>query len=59
MDAFGYERAGRDLAVRPSFFELIAILAILPSRLFNLLFRSHKPFRLVKVRRVFSLFRAG
>ena len=58
MDQFGYERSLKDKA-RPSLFELIGIAAKLPTRLFNLLFRSHKPFRLAKVRRVFSLFRAG
>jgi len=58
MHEFGYERSN-SAAARPSLIELMAIGAVLPSRLFNLLFRSHKPFRLVKVRRVFSLFRAG
>jgi hypothetical protein len=58
MDEFEYERtSNQDL--RPSPVELLSIGAMLPSRLFNLLFRSHKPFRLAKVRRVFSLFRAG
>jgi len=58
MDQFGYPRSAKGQP-RPSPFELIAIAAKLPARLFNLLFRSHKPFRLVKVRRVLSLFRAG
>ena len=59
MEEFGYSRSTGNEAVRPSPIELMAIGATLPPRLFNLLFRSHKPFRLVKVRRVFSLFRAG
>jgi hypothetical protein len=58
MDAFGYERAGKARPLRPSPFELAGIALRLPGRLFNMLFRSHKPFRLVKVRRVLSLFRA-
>lgn len=58
MQEFGYERS-KSPAVQPSVFELTAIGAMLPGRLFNLLFRSHKPFRLVKVRRVFSLFRTS
>jgi hypothetical protein len=41
----------------PSPFELVGILAVLPGRLFNMLFRSPKPFRMAKMKRVLSLLR--
>ena len=58
MREMGYEPAALEGGVRPSVRELAGIGAVLPGRLFNLLFRSHKPFKLSKVRRVISLFRS-
>lgn len=55
MRELGYEPAGRE--VRPSPGGLLRIAALLPGRLFNMLFRSPKPFRLSKVRRVLELLR--
>ncbi len=59
MAAFGYAPLEGALAPRPSPVELARIAAVLPGRLYNLLFHSHKPLRFEKVRRVFSLLRSG
>ena len=56
MRELGYEPAA-ERAHRPSPVELVRILAVLPVRLFNMLFRSHKPFRISKMRRVMSSLR--
>jgi hypothetical protein len=53
MRELGYEPA-REGAGAPSPWELFRIMAVLPGRLFNMLFRSPKPFRIAKVRRVLS-----
>jgi hypothetical protein len=53
MRELGYEPA-RESASVPSPWELARILVVLPGRLFNMLFRSPKPFRIEKVRRVLS-----
>jgi hypothetical protein len=53
MRELGYEPATEAARV-PSPWELARILAVLPGRLFNMLFRSPKPFRVAKVRRVLS-----
>jgi omega-hydroxy-beta-dihydromenaquinone-9 sulfotransferase len=45
--------------LRPSPVELAGIALSLPVRLFNLLFRTQKPFTLSKFRRVMGLFRAS
>jgi hypothetical protein len=58
MKDFGYEPASGNGAPRPAAGELARILAILPGRLINLLFRSGKPFKLAKLKRVLSLFRS-
>jgi len=58
MEEFGYAPARGDAAIRPSPLELARIGLVLPGRLYNMLFRSHKPFKLSKVRRVVGLFRA-
>ena len=50
MREFGYEPAQTGLVI-PSPVELARILAILPGRLFNMLFRSTKPFRMAKLKR--------
>lgn len=55
MRELGYEPVGSE--VRPSPLGLLKIGALLPGRLFNLLFRSYKPFRLSKLRRVLELLR--
>jgi hypothetical protein len=52
MDALGYERDAARQGLRPSPIELARIASLLPGRLFNMLFRSHKPFRITKVKRV-------
>ncbi len=44
--------------LKPSMLELVWIGARLPGRLFNMLFRSQKPFTLAKFRRVLGLYRA-
>lgn len=59
MREFGYEPFSAESPPRPSPVELARFAAILPGRLVNLLFHSHKPFRLAKVRRVLSLLRSG
>jgi hypothetical protein len=59
MTELGYRPVARSEGLRPSPVELLRILAILPGRLYNMLFRSHKPFRLSKVRRVLSHFRSS
>jgi hypothetical protein len=57
MTELGYEAVTADGSIRPAPAELARIAAVLPGRLYNLLFRSQKPFKLSKVRRVVSLFR--
>ena len=59
MQDFGYKPASANGAPRPALGELARILAILPGRLVNLLFRSGKPFKISKLKRVLSLFRSG
>jgi hypothetical protein len=59
MIALGYEPESREGNLHPSLPELLRIFALLPPRLFNMLFRSYKPFRLGKVRRVFSSLRGS
>jgi hypothetical protein len=56
MRELGYEPVAGRGPFPPSPWELMRILAFLPGRLFNMLFRSHKPFKLAKVRRVLSQF---
>jgi hypothetical protein len=46
-----------DPPLRPSPGELLAVAVRLPQRVYNLLFRSHKPFHWSKLRRVIGLFR--
>ncbi len=55
MQRFGYEPAAP--RVRPSPIELVKIGALLPGRVFNLFFRTGKPFKLAKLLRMFGLFR--
>lgn len=52
LDEFGYPRLVAAQNIRPSAVELAQIATILPGRLFNMLFRNDKPFRMEKVRRV-------
>ena len=59
MVALGYELVSSREGLRPSLVELVKIFALLPPRLFNMLFRSYKPFRLGKIRRVFSGLKGG
>ncbi len=59
MDRFGYERLSASRAIHPSPLELTRIASLLPWRLFNMLFRSHKPFRITKVKRVLGHLRGG
>jgi len=56
MRELGYEPA-REGAGPPSPLELLRILAVLPGRLYNQLFRTPKPLRMAKVRRVLALLR--
>ncbi len=55
----GYAAPGADgsPAPKPSLPELLRIAAVLPSRLWSMVFHSHKPFTLAKFRRVLGLFR--
>jgi hypothetical protein len=55
MLQFDYRPADR--AVVPSPVELAGILAVLPGRLFNQMFRSPKPFRMAKLKRVLAFLR--
>lgn len=54
MHQLGYETAAN--GARPSPVELAKIAALLPGRAFNLVFRTGKPFKWSKVRRVLGLF---
>jgi hypothetical protein len=58
MKTLNYEPETGD-RLPPSFPELAGILAIAPSRLFNMLFRGRKSFRVGKLRRVISSLRNG
>ena len=60
MERFDYASwSNGDGRLRPSALELARILAVLPGRAYNLLFRTAKPFKLSKLKRVLSLFRAS
>jgi hypothetical protein len=45
--------------LKPSVLQLARILAVLPGRLYNTLFRTAKPFKMSKLKRVLGLFRAS
>ena len=57
MSALGYSRSEGPL--RPSLGGLMSAAAYLPSRVFNQLFRTRKPFKVSKLRRVLSNLRSG
>ncbi|MBZ0267685.1 sulfotransferase, partial [bacterium] len=51
-------RRSDDPPLRPSLRALFAVAALMPQRVYNLLFRTQKPFTWSKLRRMMSLFRA-
>ena len=57
MESLGYPSETGNRALPPSFAEFAGILSIVPSRLFNMLFRGRKTFRIEKLRRVISSLR--
>ncbi|GJM45502.1 MAG: hypothetical protein DHS20C21_23440 [Gemmatimonadota bacterium] len=58
-ERLGYPPAVEDgQRLRPTVGGLARMALLLPGRVFNLLFRSHKPFTMAKFRRVMGLFRA-
>jgi Sulfotransferase family len=58
MKRLGYTLETGDRAFPPSLPEFAGIVSIVPSRLFNMLFRGRKEFRFKKLRRVISLLRS-
>ena len=60
MELLGYERTKLDGGEppKPDAMELLKLGAVLPARAYNHIFNSHKPVKLSKVKRVFSLFRS-
>lgn len=57
MEHFGYRTEMTDRSLPPSPIEFSRIVSIVPGRLFNMLFRGRKEFRIEKVRRVLSSLR--